>query len=180
MVEKSNFGKTSGVVVSLYVKLSRFFTPLQALKGAKATDVWVVHGGLGAWDPKLLRPFNDWEMDVIQAFIVLTSNSAIAPLIKNKLIWMGDVSSCFTIKANFNHLEGVSPFSVPTKCFRIPYVPSKFGFFCLGGLVGQDPHCILLKEKGFSTSKQMPGLWEEGRRAGAYSDPLSFNLGSVD
>ena len=35
MVEKSDFGKTSGAVVSLYVKLSQFFIPLRAQKGLK-------------------------------------------------------------------------------------------------------------------------------------------------
>ena len=92
-------------------------------KGVKAADVWVVHGGLGAWDSKFLRPFNDWEMDAIQAFIVSTSNNDISPLVNDKLIWTGDVSGCFTVKAYFNHLEGVSPFSVPTKMLWNPCVP---------------------------------------------------------
>ena len=46
--------------------------------------------------------------------------------------------------------------------------------------MGQGPHCIPVKEKGFSPSKQTPILWEEGRRAGAYFDPLPFSLGSLD
>ena len=46
--------------------------------------------------------------------------------------------------------------------------------------MGQGPHCILVKEKGFSPSKQMFVLWEEGRIVGAYSDPLFFNLRYVD
>ena len=45
--------------------------------------------------------------------------------------------------------------------------------------MGQGTHCIPVKEKEFSPSKQMPVLWEEGRRAGASSDPLSFNLESM-
>ena len=56
-----------------------------------AADLWVVQGGLGAWDPKFLRPFNDWEMDTIQAFIGLTSNSFITLMVKDKMIWKGDV-----------------------------------------------------------------------------------------
>ena len=42
-----------------------FLYTIVGTKGAKVADVWVVHGGLGAWDPKFLRPFNDWEMDAI-------------------------------------------------------------------------------------------------------------------
>ena len=28
-------------------------------KGAKAEDLWMGQGELGAWDPKFLRPFNN-------------------------------------------------------------------------------------------------------------------------
>ena len=52
-------------------------------KGAMAADLWVEQGGLGAWDPKFMRPFNDWEMDAIQAFIGLTSNSFITLMVKD-------------------------------------------------------------------------------------------------
>ena len=38
---------------------------IAANKGAKAADLWVRLGGGGAWDPKLLRSFNDWELDAI-------------------------------------------------------------------------------------------------------------------
>ena len=85
-----------------------------------AADLWVVQGGLGAWDPKFLRPFNDWEMDTIQAFIGLTSNGFITLMVKDKMIWKGDVSGCFTVKAYFNLLEGASPYSVPTKMLWNP------------------------------------------------------------
>ena len=148
-------------------------------KGVKAADVWEVHGGLGAWDPKFLRSFNDWEMDAIQAFIVLTSNNVIAPLVKDKLIWMGMFLVASLLRLTLITWK-VSPHlqSLP-KCFGTPMSPQKLVFY-LGSLEGQGPHCIPVKEKGFSPSKQMPVLWEERRRDRAYSDPLSFNLGSVD
>ena len=71
-------------------------------KGAKVADLWVRQSGGGAWDPKFLRPFNDWELDAIQEFIGLTSNIKISSLEKDKLIWKGDDSSCFTVKGYFN------------------------------------------------------------------------------
>ena len=68
-------------------------------------------------------------MDAIQAFIGLISNNFITLMVKDKMIWKGDVSGCFTVKAYFNLLEGASPYSVPTKMLWNPYVPSKVGFF---------------------------------------------------
>ena len=52
------------------------------------------------------------------------------------MTWKGDVSGYFTVKAYFNLLEGAFPYSVPTKMLWNLYVPSKIGFFYLGGLVG--------------------------------------------
>ena len=80
-------------------------------------------GCLSAWDPKFLRSFNDWEMDAIQAFIGLTRNNVITAMVKDKLIWKGDEYGCLMVKAYFNHLEGVSPYLVPTKMQQNPYVP---------------------------------------------------------
>ena len=57
----------------------------------------------------------------------------------------------------------------------------KLFFFLLGRLGGgEGPHFNSAKEKRFSFSKQMPLLWEEEGRDGAYSDPLSINLGIVE
>ena len=42
--------------------------------------------GGGAWDPKFLRSFNDWELEVIQEFIEVTSNIIISPLEKDNLV----------------------------------------------------------------------------------------------
>ena len=54
-------------------------------KGAKAAEIWVREDGGGAWDPKFMRSFNDWEMEAIQGFIMVISNIKFSPLEKDKL-----------------------------------------------------------------------------------------------
>ena len=34
-------------------------------KGAKAVEIWVREDDGGAWDPKFMRSFNDWEMEAV-------------------------------------------------------------------------------------------------------------------
>ena len=46
--------------------------------------------------------------------------------------------------------------------------------------MGEGPPFNSAKEKRFSFSKKIALLWEEERRAGAYSDPLSINLVIVE
>ena len=84
-------------------------------KEAKAAEIWVREDGGGAWDLKFLRSFNDWELEAIQEFIEVTSNIRISPLEKDNLVWKGDVSGSFMVKAYFNLLEGASPHKVPCK-----------------------------------------------------------------
>ena len=57
------------------------------------------------------------------------ATTKISPLEMDKLIWKGDDSGCFMVKAYFNLLEGVSPLEVSFKMLWNPHIPSKVGFF---------------------------------------------------
>ena len=103
-----------------------------------------------------MRPFNDWELDAIRAFIGLTTNKVITPLAKDILIWKGDALGCFTVKANFNKLEGVSPYSVPTKMLWNTYVPLKIGFFAWEAWYGKVLTSSQLKKRGFHLASKCP------------------------
>ena len=76
---------------------------------------------------------------ILKKFIRLSSNNEITPLDKDKMIWKGDASGCYTVKAYFNRLEGVPPYLVPIKMLWNPYVPSKVGFFTWEAWWGKVP-----------------------------------------
>ena len=75
-------------------------------------------------------------------------------MVMDKMIWKGDVSGCFTIKAYFNLLEGASPYSVPTKMLWNSYVPSKIVFFFF--FLGKVLTLTQLKKKGFHLAGKCP------------------------
>ena len=64
-----------------------------------------------------MRSFNDWEMEVVQEFIGVTSNIKISPLEKDKLFWKGDESGSFKVKAYFKESEGVFYIKCLAKCY---------------------------------------------------------------
>ena len=33
-------------------------------------EVWVASGEEGGWNPCFSRPFNDWEMEIVERFLV--------------------------------------------------------------------------------------------------------------
>ena len=43
--------------------------------------------GEGGWNPRFVRHFNDWEMEVIQEFINTIQNKRILPIVKANLVW---------------------------------------------------------------------------------------------
>ena len=51
-------------------------------KGAMVAKVWDTIRGEGAWNPKFLKPFNDWEMDTVQHLI---NNKKVSLMEKDRL-----------------------------------------------------------------------------------------------
>ena len=70
-------------------------------KGAMAAEVWDSTRGEGAWNPNFVRPFNDWELDIVQRFIGTINNKKVNMLEKDNLSWKIDGKGSFTIKVNF-------------------------------------------------------------------------------
>ena len=124
----------------------------------KAALLWVREDGGGAWDPKFLRSFNDWELDAISDFIEETSNFKISPQEKDKLFWKGDESWSFTVKDYFKHLEGVSPHKVPCKMLWNQHILSKVGFFAWEVWWGKVLTSTQLKKRVFHLASMCPFL----------------------
>ena len=103
---------------------------LARTEGAKVIEVWENSRGNGAWNPRFIRPFNDWEMEAFQNFISITNNKKITPLKRVRLFWKGDKIGYLNVKAYFMFLEGPPPLA-HIKVLWSPYVPSthKSGFF---------------------------------------------------
>ena len=49
-------------------------------------EVWDALGEEAGWNPRFVRLFNDWEMDMVQSFIDIISNKRILPFVKDILM----------------------------------------------------------------------------------------------
>ena len=122
-----------------------------------ATEVWDSTRGEGAWNPNLVRPFNDWELDTVQRFIGTINNKKVNMLEKDNLSWKIDGKGSFTIKVNFTHLEGGTLIPVPTKLLWNSWPPppppppqkKKVGFFAWEAWWGKVLTTKQLKKRGF-------------------------------
>ena len=65
--------------------LCESFPSLNALvvsKGAMVAEVWEASRGEGVWNPRFIRAFNDWELEVVQNFIGLINTKKVNPIRK--------------------------------------------------------------------------------------------------
>ena len=90
--------------------------------------------GGGAWDPKFLRSFNDWELENIQEFIEVTSNIKISPLEKDNLVWKGVCRGPSWLKLTSNCWKEFLPIKAPAKCYgtsislpKLAFLPRRCG-----------------------------------------------------
>ena len=98
-------------------------------KGARVVEVWDALVEEGGWNPRFVRRFNDWEMDMVQSFFDTISNKRILPSIKDKLMWKKIAGGLFSVKSCFDLLEGDSQLSSPTRMLWNSNIPTKMGFF---------------------------------------------------
>ena len=88
-------------------------------------------GGL-VWNPLFARPFNDWEMGMVEAFICAVQNKRIRNLVKDRLVWKQSKDEAYSVKSSFRFLESGNQSSIPTNLIWNPCVP----FSLLGKLGG--------------------------------------------
>ena len=68
--------------------LCELFPMMYALansKGATVGEVWDTTWGEGVWNPRFVRPFNDWEIEEVQRFISQIGNRKIIQRKKDKI-----------------------------------------------------------------------------------------------
>ena len=56
-------------------------------KNALVKDAGSLVEGGGGWNPLLLRPFNDWEMEEVKNFLLCLSRKIVQPNVEDKVIW---------------------------------------------------------------------------------------------
>lgn len=96
-----------------------------------------------------MRPFNDWEIGEVSNFIGAIRSKTISLLTLDTIIWKGDSSGCYSVKASYYSLEGVLHGLIPPNLFWNRIVPAKIGFFAWKMWWGKVLKTPQLKKRGF-------------------------------
>ena len=119
--------------------LSISFPSLYALATSKevwVVEVWDTIGEVGGWNPRFLRPFNNWEFEMVERFLFSLQGKRVVFNLEDKLRWKEAKGGNFSIKSFYSALEGGGTVPFPTSIIWSPYAPINFGFFSLGSHMG--------------------------------------------
>ena len=85
----------------------------------------------GGRNLRLLQPFNDWRIDMVDGFIGLIKNKKVHPFVEDRMVWTKAKDGLFSVKSLLDVLEGatVQVQSLPRKLIWNPCVPTKVSLF---------------------------------------------------
>ena len=62
-------------------------------------EVWDPFSEEGRWNPRFLRPFNDWEVDLVDQFLSTIQRKRVFMDLEDKLLWKETKNGKFSIKS---------------------------------------------------------------------------------
>ena len=95
----------------------------------RVAKVWDSTREDGGWSPVFLRPFNDWEMDEVERFLLFLQNRKIRSFQEDRLILKETRPDGFSVRLMYRKLIHSLPTDFPWRSIWNPIVPPKLGFF---------------------------------------------------
>ena len=93
------------------IPLCDSFPTLYALAVSK--DVWSFSDGGGIWSLLFFRPFNGWEVDEVESFLLCLNGKIVQRDKEDRVLWTETKSDKFLVKSLYKALESSSPDSFP-------------------------------------------------------------------
>ena len=108
------------------------FPSLYALAASKevwVAKVWDSMGEEGGWNPRFSKPFNDWEVEVVERFLLKIQGKGLISDLEDRVLWKKTKDGKFSVKSLYSALE--LRYAVPflRSIIWSSCVPTKVGFF---------------------------------------------------
>ena len=82
-------------------------------KDAWVSDVWNPDGVGDGWTPSFSRVFNDWEIEMVERFMLKIQAFRVQREDEDKVVWTTSKSGAFSVKSLYSILEPQRFFFVP-------------------------------------------------------------------
>ncbi|KAJ9680532.1 hypothetical protein PVL29_019761 [Vitis rotundifolia] len=123
-------------------------------KDARVADCWDAMGEVGGWNPRFLRPFNDWEVDEVESLLRIIQGKRLNAELEDRMVWNVTKNGIFSVKSCFNSLDNSSAVPFPWRIIWSPFVPTKVGFFAWEASWGKVLTQDQLKRRGWNLANR--------------------------
>ena len=76
-------------------------------------------GGGGCWNPSFCRPFNNWEVDLVEQFLLTIQGKRVSANLEDRV----------SVKSLYGALQPGNAVLFPRRIIWSPFVPPKVSFF---------------------------------------------------
>ena len=98
-------------------------------KDARVADVWDSSREDGGWSPVFLRHFKDWEVEMVERFLLFLHNKKIRSFQEDRLLLKETMTDGFSVRLMYHKLMHSLLTDFPCRSIWNPIVPPKLGFF---------------------------------------------------
>ena len=134
---------------------------LAVSKDARVADCWDSMGEVGGWNPRFLRPFNDWEVEEVERLLLIIQGKRLNADLEDRMVWNETKDGIFSVKSCFNSLDHSSAVPFPWRIIWSTFVPTKVGFFAWEASWGKVLTQDQLKRRGWNLANRCPLCCDE-------------------
>ena len=134
---------------------------LAVSKDARVADCWDSMGEVGGWNPRFLRPFNDWEVEEVERLLLIIQGKRLNADLEDRMVWNETKDGIFSVKSCFNSLDHSSAVPFPWRIIWSTFVPTKVGFFAWEASWGKVLTQNQLKRRGWNLANRCPLCCDE-------------------
>ena len=102
---------------------------LAASKEAWVAEIWDSTSEEGDWNPWSSKPFNDWQVEMVERFLLKIQGKRLISDLENRVLWKETKDEKFSLKSLYSALELRYAILFPRSIIWSSYVPTKMGFF---------------------------------------------------
>ena len=111
-------------------------------------DMWDQNSGQGGWNLRLIRGFNDWELNMVDELLQILRSQRIT-LEEDSTLWKGGKNGKFGVKEAYGLMISPSVPMFPKKGIWVENVPSKLAFFAWEATWGRVLTLDRLQKRGW-------------------------------
>ncbi|RVW80825.1 putative ribonuclease H protein [Vitis vinifera] len=131
------------------------------VKGREGCGLLDSMGEVGGWNPRFLRPFNDWEVEEVERLLLIIQGKRLNADLEDRMVWNETKDGIFSVKSCFNSLDHSSAVPFPWRIIWSTFVPTKVGFFAWEASWGKVLTQNQLKRRGWNLANKCPLCCDE-------------------